>query len=169
MLGSADDPNILALMRRMETQSKRTIAAWAAAYARERFLPVYARACPGDGRLDELLAAARACAAGEAALSDLKPLLEEARRVAKAAEGMPAAQAAARAAAAAATAVRTPSSALGCLFYGAAAVAYDEIGPEADAAALDALAAREIERAAKSFQAAMIPDEPNPTRIKWNC
>ncbi len=50
MLGRAQDPAIQALMRQMDTQSAHTLAAWAIACARARYLPLFEAACPGDAR-----------------------------------------------------------------------------------------------------------------------
>lgn len=63
MLGRADDPQIVTLMHLIETQSKPTLAAWAAACVQERYLPVYERAYPDDRRLRELIEAIGAQAA----------------------------------------------------------------------------------------------------------
>ena len=41
MLGRAEDPAIQALMRQMDTQSAHTLAAWAIACARARYLPLF--------------------------------------------------------------------------------------------------------------------------------
>ena len=60
MLGKMDSPECQALMRQMETQSKQTLAAWAVAYAKERYLPLYQSAYPAEERLP---AALEACAA----------------------------------------------------------------------------------------------------------
>ena len=51
MLGKMDSPECQALMRQMETQSKQTLAAWAVAYAKERYLPLYQSAYPAEERL----------------------------------------------------------------------------------------------------------------------
>ena len=48
MLGKMDSPECQALMRQMETQSKQTLAAWAVAYAKERYLPLYQSAYPAE-------------------------------------------------------------------------------------------------------------------------
>ncbi len=97
MLGRADDPKILALMRMIETQNKTTLARWAMDCARERYLPIYEECFPEDPRLGESLHAAASCLAGELTLKDLKAHLKAAREFPKEAEGAPAAQAAARA------------------------------------------------------------------------
>ena len=43
MLGAADSPYIVSLMRLIETQSKATIAAWCIGYAEAQILPIYAK------------------------------------------------------------------------------------------------------------------------------
>ena len=86
MLGRADDPQIISLMRMIETQSKRTLAAWAADCAADRYLPIYELACPGDARLRELIGSVRDCLRGDLPMADLRARLREARTVAKDAE-----------------------------------------------------------------------------------
>ena len=78
-------------------------------------------------------------------------------------------QAAARAVATACASVQTPTSALGFLFYTAAAAAYNEKGLNADASTYDALAEREFQAALQSLRAAAVPDEPHPARLNWGC
>ena len=41
MLGSADHPGILALMRQMETQSHKTLVRWCTDYMISKILPLY--------------------------------------------------------------------------------------------------------------------------------
>ena len=67
MLGKMDSPECQALMRQMETQSKQTLAAWAVAYAKERYLPLYQSAYPAEERLPAALEACAACLRGEGA------------------------------------------------------------------------------------------------------
>ena len=93
MLGRADDPQIVTLMHLIETQSKPTLAAWAAACVQERYLPVYERAYPHDRRLRELIEAVDDHLRGALKLPQLKILLRQARAVPQEAEGDPAAQA----------------------------------------------------------------------------
>ena len=75
MLGRADDPQIVTLMHLIETQSKPTLAAWAAACVQERYLPVYEQAYPDDRRLRELIEAVGAHLRGAPKLPQLKILL----------------------------------------------------------------------------------------------
>jgi len=60
MLGAADSPYIVSLMRLIETQSKATIAAWCIGYAEAQTLPIYAKTFPHDRRPFHALQAAAA-------------------------------------------------------------------------------------------------------------
>ena len=169
MLGRADDPEIVALMRLIETQSRRTLARFAADYARENWLPVYETHCPQDARVREAIAAAVAWADGALKAAPAKEKIKAAVCAAKDAQEQPAAQAAARAAATAAGVMGTPTNALGMCFYGAAAVAYHMLGVSASAEDYDQAAAREFERIYEALSRVVVPDEPDPAKINWNC
>ena len=65
MLGAAEDPHILALMRQIETQSKETLAKWCLDYAQAVLLPLYEERCPGDLRPRHAVEAARDWLAGK--------------------------------------------------------------------------------------------------------
>ena len=105
-------------MRLMETQSKRTLANWAVAYAKAYYLPVFEAECPEERCLAETVAACESYGKGQTSLNELKPLLREAAQVARALADRPVAQAAARAVSVACSTVQTPTNALGYLFYG---------------------------------------------------
>ena len=168
MLGSAEHPTVIALMRQMETQSHATLARWAADQAEALALPVYLSAHPDDPRLPEALTAVRRFLSGELPAAGLAAPLKAARQAAQEASD-PAAQAAARAIATACGAARTPTSALGFTFYCAAAVAYAQAGPSASPAAHDALADEVFAHLLTSLRAASLPDEPHPARLQWGC
>jgi len=167
MLGNVDSPECIGLMRLIETQSKETLSKWAALYAKQNYLPEYASR-GGNGCYAAALEGCERHFAGEIKLSELKPLLKEAREAA-AKETDPVAQAAARAVAAACAVVTTPTNALGFLFYGAAVFAYAATGLEASAEDYDALASQEMARALDSLRDAAVDNEPNPVKINWNC
>lgn len=169
MLGSVDSPQTAALMRMIETQSKTTLAGWAAAYAEEHYLAIYVKAYPDDGRLRALLASVKAYLSGHIKQSEWTALLREARQVARETVENPAAQAAARAVTTACGTVQTPTNALGFTFYGAAATAYDQAGLAAPPEQYDRLAYAEFDKIVESLQNALVPDEPNPVKINWNC
>ena len=168
MLGKMDSPECQALMRQMETQSKQTLTAWAVAYAKERYLPLYQSACPAEERLPAALKACEACLRGESAPAEGKAAQKALRQIASETEG-PVAQAAARAIATACAAAQTPTNAFGFLLYGAAAFAYHSAGTGSTQAAYDQLATEELARALASLRAASVPGEPNPAPLRWNC
>ena len=169
MLGNVQSEECRSLMRLMETQSKRTLANWAVAYAKAYYLPVFEAECPEDRCLAETVAACESYGKGQTSLNELKPLLREAAQVARALADRPVAQAAARAVSVACSTVQTPTNALGYLFYGAAAIAYSQAGLDRTAEEYEELAAVEFQRAYASLQKACIPDEPHPAKLHWNC
>ena len=164
MLGSADHPTNVQLMRLIETQSKTTLAAFAAEYAAARYLPIAGE----EPRLTAAVEAVRAHLRGETALAEVKPLLKAARTVAQE-EKDPTRQAAKRAVATAVGAVTTPTNALGFAFYGAAAWAYYTAGTDAPRETHDALADEELACIHAALAEAAVPDEPNPVNINWGC
>lgn len=164
MLGSVDHPAVIRLMRLIETQSKTTLAAFAADYVEKHYLPIAGE----DERLQAALAAVDAHLRGDMSLKELKPLLREARTAAQE-EKNPICQAAKRAIATATAVITTPTNALGFVFYGAAAFAYDTAGVSAPPACYDELASQELERILAALEAAAIPDEPDPVQVNWGC
>ena len=163
MLGRADAPVCAELMHLMDTQSAATLARWAVEYAAQRALPLCLSA-----PLQEAVDACRAHLSGAQTLRAVKPCIREAQAAARE-ESDPVRQAAARAVATACASVQTPTSALGFLFYTAAAIAYSEIGLNADAQRYDALAEREFQAALQSLRQCAIPDEPHPASLNWGC
>lgn len=168
MLGSADAPETVALMRAIETQSRETLARWALDCAEQRYLPLIPRSDDAGMILYQTAAAVNAYLSGELPLKALKPLLADARKTA-AAISNPVAQAAARAASTAFAVIQTPTNALGFTFYGTAAYAYQTAGSDADAATYDRLAAEESTALLESLKAVSVPGETDPVRIRWNC
>ena len=160
MLGSVDHPQIIRLMRLIETQRKTTLAAFAVDYAAAHYLPI-----AQDEALSAVVKAVCAHLKGALHLKDLKSMLKEARAIAQG-EKDPARQAAKRAVATAAATIITPTNALGFAFYGAAAYAYHQT---MDASRHDDLATEELTRIADALAAAAIPDEPNPVQVDWGC
>lgn len=168
MLGSAQSPGIVRLMRLIETQSVQTLAGWAADCAAGRYLPLYAAGRPEDTRLSEAVEAVRVCLKTGGKSASVRAELNAAAQAAKE-ETDPVLQAAARAVATACAAIRTPTNALGFAFYGAAARAYSELGTNAPAAGYDALAEREFAELYALLEKAAVENEPNPAKIDWNC
>ncbi|GAA0116599.1 putative immunity protein [Clostridium senegalense] len=169
MLGKADSPYIVSLMRLIETQSKNTIVKWCNEYAREYILPIYEKDYPKDSRLQNALNASNEWLEGNMKLIDAKKIIKEAQIAARESEGNPAAQAAARAIGATTATINTVTSSLGLAFYGAAAIAYSSIGVNENVEVYDEIAARECKNMENALRKIAIIDEPNPAKINWNC
>ncbi len=164
---AVDAPEVEALMRLFETQSKRTLGQWALRYAEEHFLPVYAKSF-SDARLRDAMAAARAWYEGAVKMPEVREWIDVCHAGAKAAAGVPAAQAAARAAAHAVAVAHTATHTLGVVVYGATALVYDRVGVVEPAAVYDDLAARECEKMRISLQQVAVAGEPNRARCDWS-
>lgn len=169
MLGKADSPYIISLMRLIETQNKNTIIKWCNEYAREHILPIYKNVYPDDYRLENALKAVYEWLKGNIKLAEAKKIIKEAQIAAREAEGNPAAQAAARAIAATTTTINTITSSLGLAFYGSAAIAYSSVGVNESDEIYDEIAARECEKMEEALREVAIIDEPNPAEINWYC
>ncbi|MGV2643917.1 hypothetical protein GNF86_21290, partial [Clostridium perfringens] len=122
MIGKADSPYIVSLMRLIETQSKNTIVKWCNEYARENILPIYEKDYPEDSRLKSALNAVNEWLEGNMKLTEAKKIIKEVQIAAREVEENPAAQAAARAIGATTATINTVTSSLGLAFYGAAAI-----------------------------------------------
>ena len=91
------------------------------------------------------------------------------RTLARGAADEPAAAAAAQAIVTACGVLQTPTNALGFVFYGAAAAAYDELGLRAAQAEYDARAAQEFNTLTEYLRQVMVADEPEPIQVNWYC
>lgn len=167
MLGRVDQPEIVHLMRLIETQSKQTLTRFSAEYVAEHYLPIAAELAPDEIRLQTAVTAVEEYMTG-GALQALKAAVRDARTAAQEQKD-PVCQAAARAVATACAVAVTPTNALGFAFYGAAAYAYHTAGVKAGSDVYDALADEELRRIGDALERACVPDEPDPVRISWNC
>lgn len=168
MLGNIQSQECMEMKGLIETQCHHTLSAWAVAFAKESYLPIYAAEC-GSSCLEDAVAACEAYLAGARMLKDVKPYLRAAAQLARETGESPVAQAAARAVAVACAVVQTPTNSLGFLFYGAAAKAYQKAGLAERTEVYDDLAEQEWRRAIASFREILIPEEPDPVKIKWGC
>ena len=170
MLGSADAPYILSLMRLIDTQSKATIAAWCMDYAEEHILSIFEKHCPGDERPRQAIAAARDWFEGKKKLPEVRQIiLHECHAAARELNDNPAAQAAARACGQASACFHTPTHSLGLAFYGTAAIAYDRVGLDEKQEVYDQIAAEECAKMEAALRAVAVEDEENPAKINWGC
>lgn len=170
MLGTADSPYIVSLMRLIETQSKENIARWCMDYCQEHILPIFEKHCPGDDRPRHAISAARDWFEGNKKLPEVKSIiLNECHAAARELDDNPAAQASARACGQVSACFHTPTHSLGLAFYGTAAIAYDRVGISEMPEVYDEIAAEECAKMEAALRAVAVTDEPNPVKIKWNC
>ncbi len=160
-LGSRDTPCALDLQSLMRGQPKALLVNWALDFTQARILPVFLRRCPGDARPRMALDAARDWLAGRVKLPFVRDIiLNQAHAAAREMDKDPAAQAAARAAAQAASSVHAVRHALGALYYGAAALAYDRLGTRAAPAAYQAVFEQLCAEMAQALREAIRPSDP---------
>ena len=169
ILGAADSPYIVSLMRLIETQSKTTLSNWCISYAEQYMLPIYEDTYPADTRPRDALNAAKEWMDGKLKLPAVKKLVLDVHAAAREAEDNPAAQAAARTVAQAAAVIHTPTHSLGLAFYGAAAMAYSQAGINEKPEVYEQIAAEECAKMEAALRAIAVPDEKNPAKINWNC
>lgn len=170
MLGAADSPWILSLMKVIETQSKATIAKWCMDYCEEHILPIFEKHCPNDKRPRMAIAASRDWFEGKKKLPEVKDIiLNQCHAAARELEHNPVAQAAARACGQAAACFHTPTHSLGLAFYGAAAIAYDRVGTNESMEVYDKIAAEECAKMESALKTVSVDNEPNKAKIKWYC
>lgn len=170
MLGAADSPYIVSLMRLIETQSKVTIAGWCLDYTEKHILPIFEKHCPGDNRPRMAINASRDWFEGKKKLPEVKHIiLNECHAAARELDSDPAAQAAARACGQAAACFHTPTHSLGLAFYGSAAIAYDRVGVNETPDVYDQIAAEECAKMEAALRAVAVENEPNPAKINWGC
>lgn len=169
MLTSLQSEPIQALMRLIETQSKKTLVNWAVDYAESNFLPIYAKHYPEDDRTQLALQYARLWLKKEVKLPEAKKHILGCHKAASEAEDNPAAQAAARAIGQAASSIHSATHSLGLALYGGLALAYDQLGMDKPWAEHESYALKECGKMLVALQAIAISDEPNPVKVKWFC
>ena len=169
MLSDWKAPYIQSLMRLIETQSKETLVNWAIAYCEAVMQPLWERDYPDDLRPQQALKAAREWLAGTAKLPQAKKEILACHDAARDAAGNPVAQAAARAIGQSASTIHSARHCIGLAFYGALAVAYDQLGTAASWDEIEQCAAAECGRIEAALYSMAVEHEPNPAKINWNC
>ncbi|MCL2671632.1 MAG: hypothetical protein FWF10_06320 [Clostridiales bacterium] len=177
MLGTADSPYIVSLMRLIETQSKVTVANWCMDYAETHMLPLFQKHFPVNKPYNSLqngpkntLKVAREFLAGKTPFYYAKNIiLNSCHYPARELGDNPIAQAAARACGQACSSVHVPTHALAFCFYAAAALAYDRVGLDETPEVYNRLAAEECAKMETALRAVAVEDEPNPAKYNWNC
>ena len=166
-LGSFQSPDIISLMRLIETQSKTTLIKWGTGYAEKHIVPIYEHAYPMDTRPRDALNNAIGWLEGRVKFVDAKQSNYDAHAAATEAEGNYAAQAAARAAAHAALTIHVPAHCLGLAFYGTAALAYAQAGINEEPEVYDKIAAEECTKMEAALRSIAVCNEPDPAKIDW--
>jgi len=169
MLSDWNAPYIQSLMKLIETQSKSTLAHWAIDYSERVILPLWSKHYPDDARPQNSLIAAREWLSGAIKLPQAKATILECHAAAREADGNPAAQAAARAIGQCASTIHSARHCIGLAFYGALAVAYDELGTSAPWTQIEQFAAAECRRMEAALHVVAVENEPNPAKIDWKC
>ena len=169
MLGDPYQPEIQALMRLIETQSKDTIVRWCIRYAADNYLPIYSKLMPHDTRPQNALKAATDWLNKSIKLPEAKKHILACHEAARELEKQPAEQAVARAIGQGASSIHTVTHALGIAFYGAAAVAYNTAGLNQTAEVYDKIAAEEFVSIYNSLKAVAVENEPNLAKVNWGC
>ncbi len=169
MLSDWNAPYIQSLMKLIETQSKATLGIWAVDYSERIILPLWRKYYPDDLRPQNALNAARQWLAGTIKLPQAKSAILECHGAAREAEGNPVAQAAARTIGQCASTIHSARHCIGLAFYGAIAVAYDQIGTDAPWEQIEQCAAEECGRMEAALRAVALENELNPAKIDWKC
>lgn len=170
MLGDYRKPYIQSIMRLIETQSKPTIAKWCLDYTEKHILPIYKKSYPADPRPENAIKAARNWLAGKVKLPQVKDIiLNQAHAAAREAEQNPAAQAAARTCGQAAAVIHAPTHSLGLVFYGTAAIAYDQVGTDQPPEVYEQIVQKECAKMLAALKKIAIKNEPNPAKVNWHC
>ncbi len=162
MLSNHEAPYIQSLMRLIETKSKSTLANWSIDYAQEVLLPLWYKQYPDDNRPLNALTAAREWLSGAIKLPQAKLLILACHAAAREAEGNPVAQASARAIGQCASTIHAAKHCMGLAFYGALAVAYDQLGIDTSWPQIELYAAQECGRMEKALRSVAVENESNP-------
>lgn len=169
MLSDWEAPYIQSLMKLIETQSKATLAFWVVDYSERVILPLWRKYYPDDLRPQGALNAAREWLSGKIKLRQAKSAILECHAAARETDGTPVAQAAARAIGQCASTIHSARHCIGLAFYGALAVAYDQLGTNAPWGEIEQCAAEECEQMEAALRAVAVENEPNPAKIDWKC
>ena len=167
MLGDINWDITKKIMEQISTQNKNTLILWAKEYAYDNYFPVYQK-YQKENLAEGLFLSLDACLQKEIPLKVYKALLSQVRKEISL-EKDPVAVASIRAITTACAVISTPTNALGFLFYGCAAKAYDALGLKNTDLNYQKYAEKEMENAYLSLLKYSVTDEPDPVKIDWNC
>jgi hypothetical protein len=153
MLSNWEAPYIQSFARAADAQIKSTRIAWAIEYSESVILPIWSKHFPLDVRPRDALLAGRQWLAGAIKLPKAKVSILRCHEAARGCPDVPAAQAAARAIGQSVSTIHSAKHCFGLPLYGALAVAYDVLGPDAPWPELERRAAEECGRMEASLRA----------------
>lgn len=169
MLTNWGEPALQALIKLIETQSKQTLIQWVLDYSETTLLPIWQSFYPNDSRPQESVFAARQWQAGIIKLPEAKQSILKCHQAARESEEHPCAQAAARAVGQASSTIHSARHCIGIALYGALAVAYFQLGVQANWTQIEQLANKECENQTQALRRIAIENEPNKANITWYC
>jgi len=164
MLSDRKAPCIQSLVKLTETLDKATLVIWAVDYSEREILPLWHQFYPSDLRPQNAISAARSWLSGSIRLPAAKAAILECHAAAREADGNPVAQAAARTIGQCASTIHSTRHCLGLAFYGALAVAYDQLGTDAPWEQIEACAAIECGRMEDALRAMLRCGQAQPER-----
>ncbi|MCL2632361.1 MAG: hypothetical protein FWD45_04680 [Coriobacteriia bacterium] len=169
ILGTHDAAYFDALKELISSQSRATLMDWAIGYAEANYLPIFEARFPEDRRPRIAIETARRFTVyNEISAKNIRFISQNAHASARAVADDPIAQAAARACALASSTVYELGHTLGVAYYGAAAVAYDQVGLNADEETYESLAAAEVTKYLQALEAVAVADVEEPSEIEWH-
>lgn len=136
-LGSPAAPCVLLLAGQIQAHEARMVSEWAFAYAENHLLSFYEARFGVDSRLNRAFREVRVQLDAGGHFGAARHAILDVHQAARDAAADPVQQALLRAVAHALSAMHVPRHALGILFYGSAAFAYDGLGTDASAAQLE--------------------------------
>lgn len=169
MLNDWQAPYIQSLMRLIETQSKQTLIKWAVDYSQMHLVPLWVKHYPDNKGPQLALEAANQWMAGLIKLPEAKKAILACHETARTIESNPVALASARAIAQVASTIHSPRHCIGLAFYGALAIAYDQLGIDTPWHDLEAFAGTECNKMETALRTIAISNETNPVKIDWFC
>lgn len=169
MFGKWDDACVQEIVKLMETQSKNTLMKWCLSYTLQHILPIYKKYYPTDNRPEIAIESAYEWIEGKNKLPEVKKKILDTHAAAREAEGNYAAQAAARTCGQASASIHVPTHAIGLVFYGTAAIAYDKIGINQIESEYQKIFIEECKKMLEALQNIAVKNEENLAKLNWNC
>lgn len=169
MLGDINSKECKDMMELISSQSHNTLSKWSIDYVKNNCLPIYEKECPNQARLKEIIILCEENLKNNKEIENIKDIVEETRKIARTNNDNILKETSTKALTTAIGTIKTPTNALGFLFYAIAAITYNNLGLNASILEYESYATKEFKKALESLQKVSIKDEIHPVKIKWNC